>query len=134
MQPTTVRLNRPLAVYVSLIVLVTIIGASLVRSAIRADWANPFVWVQFVIEVVILGVPLLVIFLGKDWGRWLLVVYAVGGFCVSVPAVLQHLKFRAGSWLFTYALLNLCILVALVGLFVPTSTRWFRGGSSNATA
>lgn len=132
-KPTTVRSHRPLAVYVSLIVLVTLIGAFLTRHAIRADWANPLICVQFVIELGILGVPLLFVFLAKGWARWLLVVDAVGGWCVSAPMVRYHLWLHAGSWLFMYALISLCVVAALVGLFLPTSAQWFRGGS-NATA
>lgn len=126
MEPTKVRLRRPLAVYASLIVLVSVIGASLTRHAIRGSWAN------FVIELVILGVPLLFIFLGKGWARWLLVLDAVGGWCSSVPIVKQHLWVHARSWLFTYALISLCVVAALVGLFLPASALWFRAGGNKA--
>ena len=127
MKPTTARLHRPLAVYASLIVLASIIGASLTRHAVRSAWAN------FVFEFVILGVPLFLIFLGKGWARWLLLLDAVGGWCVSAPIVRQHLWVHARSWLFAYALTSLCVVVALVLLFLPASAQWFRGGS-NATA
>jgi hypothetical protein len=115
-----------MAVYVSLVVLVAIIGASLTRHAIGADWTNPLVCVQFVIELVMLGVPLFFVFLGKSWARWLLVLYALGGWCVAAPAVRQHLWLHAGSWLLTFTIVNVCIVAALVGLFLPASTHWFR--------
>ena len=130
MKSTTVPFHRPWLVYVSLLVLVTITGASLTRHAIRADWSNPWVCVQFVIELVILGVPLLFIFQGRGWARWLLVAYAVGGWCLSAHIVRQHLWQHDGSWLLTSALINLCVVAALVGLFLPASAQWFRGGSN----
>ncbi len=128
MKPKVFQSGRPLVVYVSLGGLVAIISVSLVRHAIEADWANPWVWVQFAIELVVLGVPLFFAFLGKSWARWLLVFYAVGGWLVAGSALRQHLLLHANSWLFRFALINSCVVAALVGLFLPKSTRWFHGG------
>lgn len=127
----TVRSHRPLSVYVSLIVLTALTAAFLTRHAIRADWTNPLICVQIAIESGILGVPLLLIFLGKGWARWLLVVEAIAGWCVSASLVRYHLWLHAVLWLFTYALISVCVLATLVALFLPKSAQWFRGGSSN---
>lgn len=127
MKPKESQSHRPLAVYVSLSVLVAIISVSLTRHAIEADWSNPWVSVQFVIELVILGVPSLFVFLGKSWARWLLVFYAVGGCFVSGSVLRQHLLQHANTWVFKFALINFCVVAALVGLFLPESTRWFHG-------
>ena len=133
MKPTSVRIPRPLVVYVSLVVLGSMVGALLSLHIIRADWANPLVWLQLVIELGLLGVPLLFAFLGKGWARWLLVFDALVGWCMSVSLVRYHLWLHASSWLITYVLISLCVVAALVGLFLPTSAQWFRGGH-NATA
>src|SRR5271169_5472949 len=127
MNPTAHQTSRPLALRIALTLLVATIGTSLVRSALRADWNGPLVLVKFGSELIMLWVPLWFIFRGKNWARWLLVAYTFGGFCVSLPRLIEHLHSHASSWLLAYGLLNLVVVAALIGLFLPSSTQWFRG-------
>lgn len=125
--------SRPLTVQIALLLLIAIVGTSLGRGAFHADWNAPFTYVKYGIELLILVVPLWFIFKGKNWARWLLAAYALGGFCVSLPRVIQHVDAAASSWLLTYGLVNLVIVAALVALFLPSSSQWFRG-HANAKA
>jgi len=126
------RGSRPFAVQIALLLLLAITGTSLVRGAFRADWNNPFVYIQYVIELVMLGVPIWFVLRRKNWARWLLVAYGVGGFCVSLPQVIQHLNASRTSWLVTYALLNVVVVAALVALFLPSASQWFRGDATTS--
>jgi len=127
MNPTAPRNARPLAVNMALVFFLLTIGTSLVRSAARADWNSWLVYVKYGGEFVILAVPLWFIFRGRNWARWLLVSYAVGGFCVSVPQLIQHFDGHSNRWLVSYGLRNLIGVVALIILFLRSSNQWFRG-------
>jgi hypothetical protein len=117
--------RRPVAIWVALSVLFVAFGMSIVPRAMRADWNKPLVWVYFATEILMLAVPLVFVFLGREWARWLLAVYALGGLCLAVPLIIHHQ--HAASWLFTFGLENVVVLAALIGLFLPSSTKWFRG-------
>lgn len=125
MDGATIPKRRPVAVWAALSVLAVTLGISIVRLAMRTDWNNPLEWVKFAIEILMLSVPLVCIFLGRGWARWLLAAYAFGGLCLAVPDVMRHQ--HAPSWLLTYGLKNAVVLGALVWLFLPSSTKWFRG-------
>src|SRR5262245_40830861 len=68
---------RPLSVQAALAVLVFVIGIDFVWSAARANWGILFTYLQFGIAIIMIGVPLLFVFRGKNWARWLLVVMAI---------------------------------------------------------
>lgn len=122
--------RRPIAIWVALSALLLTVGTSIVRRAMRLDWNNPLVEVKVAAEVIMLSVPIVFIFRGRGWARWVLVAYAVGGFCVSVPKLIQHQNVT--SWLLGSGLKNAVVLTALIGLFLPSSTKWFRGEVNEA--
>jgi hypothetical protein len=126
MNAATHRSSHPFAVQIALLLLLAVISTSLVRSALRADWSSPFIYIKYVIELTMLGVPMWFAFRRKNWARWLLVAYGVGGFCVSLPRVIQHFNANTTSWLVTYALVNTVVVAALVALFLPSASEWFR--------
>jgi hypothetical protein len=92
------------------------------------------VFVKFGFYLVILFLPLWFIFRGKNWARWLLVAFAFGGFCLSVPQLTQHFESRSISWIATYGLRNVIVVGALIALFLPAASRWFRGDRIAAAA
>jgi hypothetical protein len=127
MNAATHRGSHPFAVQIALLLLLAIISTSLVRGALSADWNSPFIYIKYVIELIMLGVPMWFVFRRKNWARWLLVAYGVGGICLSLPQVIQHFHANTTSWLVTYALLNVVVVSALVALFLPSASQWFWG-------
>ena len=125
MNTTTLRTPRPLAVNLALFVMLMSCGVSLAPSLIRADWSDLFVWIKYGAEFIILFLPLWFIFRGKNWARWLLVAFVYGGFCLSLPQLIQHFESRSFSWIASYCLRNAIVVGALIALFLPISTRWF---------
>jgi hypothetical protein len=123
-----------LAVQIGLVLLVAIVGTSLGRGALRVEWNAPLTYIKYDIELIMLVIPLWFIFRGRNWARWLLVAYAIGGLCVSLPRVIRHVDAAATSWLLTYALLNLAAVAALIALFLPSSSQWFRRATNEETA
>jgi hypothetical protein len=132
MNTTATKGSRPLAVQIALLLLLVLTSTSLVRSALRADWNSPFIYIKYAIDLIMLGVPLWFVFRGKNWARWLLVAYGIGGFCVSLARVIQHLNADASSWLSAWTLLNVIAVAALVALFLPSASQWFRGDAGQA--
>jgi hypothetical protein len=117
----------------ALVFLLLTVGTSLVRSTAQVDWNSWLIYVKYVSELIILAVPLWFIFRGRNWARWLLVAYGVGGFCVSIPQLIQHFDGHSSRWLVSYGLRNLIVVVALVALFLPSSSQWFRGRADART-
>lgn len=128
------RSSRPLAVNLAVVLLLVNVGASVALDALRAEWNTPFVYVKFTCMLLMLALPLWFIWRGKNWARWLLVAFAFGGLCLSFPGLMQHLRARSCSWLGSYCWRNLIDVIALVGLFHPSSTRWFREATNANTA
>lgn len=127
MSSTTPRSPRPSAVNFAIIILLVSTGWSLARHAVRADWGNPFVYIQFGCELVMLYIPLWFIFRGKNWARWIMVAWAVGGICVSLSSLMQNLHAGSASWIVTHYWRSLAEVVALFALFLHSSNQWFRG-------
>ena len=125
-----IQARRPMAIWAALSALLLEVGISLVRRAMRSNWNNPLVYVQVATEIIMLSVPIIFIYLGRSWARWLLAAYAFGGICLSVPKLLQYRGDT--SWLLGYGLSNAVVLAALIGLFLPSSTKWFRGEANAA--
>ena len=124
--------SRPPAIYIALLLLLAVVGTSLVGRAGQADWNNPLVYVKYGVELIMLGFPVWFIFGGRNWARWLLVAFALGGFCISVPQLTQHLNGGSSRWLWSYGLRNGIVVLALAALFVPSSSRWFRANPDAA--
>ncbi len=118
---------RPLAVNLAVVLVLVTAGASLARTALRADWNFPLVYAKFVFELLMLALPLWFTWRGKNWARWLLVAFALGGLCLSVPGLIEHIHTHAASWIVTYSWQNLIDVIALVLLFHPSASQWFRG-------
>lgn len=126
MEVTTRRESRPLAVKISLAILLCGAAVAIIPPALYGNWNSPLVYVKFGSEFVMLLLPLWFIFRGRNWARWLLVAFAFGGLCVSLPQLMRHLEAHSGSWMVTYVWRNLIVVAALVALFLPKSNRWFR--------
>jgi hypothetical protein len=114
--------------------LLAAILTSISRGAFRANWGNRLVWVQFGVELIMLVIPFWFILQGKNWARWLLFAYALGGICVAFPSVQHHLQAHAISWLLRFGVINLIVVVGLVALFVPSASKWFRANESAKVA
>ena len=124
--------SRPLAVNLALILLLINLGTALAQQAIGADWrgadwSNPLVYVKWGSELFMIAALLWFIFRGKNWARWLLVVFACAGLCFSVPQLIQDFGAHSLSWVVDYFQRNLISAVALIALFLPSSSQWFRG-------
>ncbi len=121
------RGQRPLAVNLAVIILLASFGVSLAPRLARAEWNDLFVCVKYGSELIMLLLPLWFVFRGKNWARWLLVAVAFAGFCFRLPQLIRHFHEHSVWWVVTYRWLSLIDVVALVALFVPSSSRWFRG-------
>jgi hypothetical protein len=126
--------SRPVTVNIGVILLLAAILTSISRGAFRANWGNRLVWVQFGVELIMLVIPFWFILQGKNWARWLLFAYALGGICVAFPSVQHHLQAHAISWLLRFGVINLIVVVGLVALFVPSASKWFRANESAKVA
>ena len=112
--------RRPIAIWAALLGFFVMFGGSLVRAAMRADWNNSLVYIRFATEIIMVFVPLLFIFVGRGWARWLLAGYAFSGLILIVS------KLNHPSWSTAFWLKNAVVVGALIGLFLPSSTKWFR--------
>jgi hypothetical protein len=121
------RGSRPLTVSLALIILLVSFSVSLVPRLVRAEWSDSFVWIKYGSEIVMLLLPLWFIFRGKNWARWLLVALAFAGFCFRLPQLIGQFHEHSVWWIVTYRLYTMIEAVALVALFLPSSSRWFRG-------
>ena len=129
---TAAKPSHPLAVNIGVILMLVATFTSLTRSALRADWGDRWVWVQFGVQLMILVLPFWFIFRRKNWARWLLLAYALGGYCVAFPLVQHRLQTHATWWLLRFAVINLIAVAGLVALFLPSASKWFRAnGSAN---
>ncbi len=126
MDVATRRESRPLAVNLALAILLCGAGVAITPPILYGNWNSPLVYVKFGSEFVMLLVPLWFIFRGRNWARWLLVAFAFGGFCISLPQLMRHFEAHSVSWMATYSWRNLIVVGALVALFLPKSNRWFR--------
>ena len=134
MNTTTKRGPRPLAVNLAVIILLVSFGVSLAPLLTSAEWREPFVYVKYGSEIVMLLLPLWFIFRGKNWARWLLVAFAFAGFCGRLPQLIGQLHEHSVWWIVSYRLYSLIEWVALVALFLPSSSRWFRGNREAVAA
>jgi len=130
--------SRPLAVNLALILLLINTGTGFIEQLLdtdwqSADWSNPLHYIKWGSMVLMLLVPLWGIFRRKNWARWILVVLAVTGFCVSLPTLLQYFQAHSFSWVVSSMQRTLIDTVTLVLLFLPVSSQWFRG-HTNANA
>lgn len=128
MDTNTQRDSCPPTVILALIVLLASFAASLVPRLLRTDWDGFLVYIKFGVEFIILFLPLWFVLRGKSWARWLLVAFAFGGFCLSLPLLIKRVEAHSTTWIATYCFRNGIILVALIALFLPASSQWFRGG------
>ena len=132
MDHTLHRSSRPLAVKLALILLLINLGTAFIQQAIGADWriadwSNPLVYVKWGSELLMMAIPLWFIYRGKNWARWLLVVVACAGLCISIPQFIQDFRVHSFPWLLDCLHRNLISAVALIALFLPSSSQWFRG-------
>jgi hypothetical protein len=118
--------SRPLAVKLALAVLLWRAGVAIIPRVLYGNWNSPLVDVKFGSEFAMLLLPLWFILRGRNWARWLLVAFAFGGFCVSLPRLMRHVDAHSVSWIVAYSWRNLLVVAALVALFLPKSNRWFR--------
>jgi hypothetical protein len=118
--------SRPLAVNLALLVFLANSAASILPPVLYGHWDSPLVYVKFGSEFIMMLFPLWFIFCGRNWARWLLVAVAFGGFCVSLPQLIRHFEAHSISWIATYCWRNMITVGALIALFLPTSSRWFR--------
>jgi hypothetical protein len=125
MNMTTQQSSRPVAVNLALFILLVSFAVSLIPQLVRADWTSFLVYIQLGSELVILAVPLWFISRGKNWARWLLVVFAVAGFCDRLPQLIRQFQEHSVWWVVNYRLLSLIEAVALVALFHPSTSEWF---------
>ena len=125
---TTQQGSRPLAVNAALLILLLSFGESLTRQLLRAEWSNVLVCIKYGSMLTMLLLPLWFIFRGKNWARWLLVAFALAGFCLSLASRIRLFQDGPGSSVLVYCVRNIIIWVALGALFLPSSSRWFRGG------
>ena len=127
MNTSAQRGQRPLAVNLALIILLVSFGVSLTSRLARDEWNDLLVFVKYGSELIMGWLPLWFVFRGKNWARWLLVAFAFAGFC-SRLSLLIWLFHEHSVWsVVTYRWHSLIEAVALVALFVPSSSRWFRG-------
>jgi hypothetical protein len=127
MNTTMQRGSRPLAVNVALVLLLLSFGESLTPRLVRAEWSNVLVCIKYGSMLAMLFVPLWFIFRGKNWARWLLVAFALAGFCFSLPFRIRLFQDGPVSSVVVYCVRNIIIWVALGALFLPSSSQWFRG-------
>jgi hypothetical protein len=127
MHATAQRGSRPLAVNLALIILLVSFSMSLTPRLAHAEWSDAFVWIKFGFEFIILLLPLWFLVRGKNWARWLLVALAFAGFCFRLPQLIGQFQEHSIGWIVTCRLYSLIEVVALVALFLPSSSRWFRG-------
>lgn len=125
MNTTTQRGTRPLAVNLSLIILLVTFGVSLAPRLARANWSDLLVWVKYGSEIIMLLLPLWFVFRGKNWARWFIVALAFVGFCLGLPQLIRLFQEHSVWWVVNYRLLNLIQWVALVALFHPSTSEWF---------
>jgi hypothetical protein len=118
---------RPLSVNFAIIVLLVVPGSSLVRFAVRADWGNPLVCIQFACQSAMLWIPLWFIFRGSNWARWIMLTWVLGGLCVGWPRLAENFRVASGWSIVTYYWRSLAEVAALVALFFHSSNKWFRG-------
>jgi hypothetical protein len=111
----------------ALVILLFSFAASLTPRLARAEWNDGFVWIKYGSMFIMLLLPLWFVFRGKNWARWLLVALALTGFCFRMPQLIQHLHEHSVGWIVSSRLYSLTEVVALVILFLPSSSRWFRG-------
>jgi hypothetical protein len=131
--------SRPLTVKLALILLLINTGASFVEQVLRADWqsvdwSNPLHYIKWGSEVIMLLVPLWLVFRGINWARWALVVIALLGFCFTLPLLFRQFQAHSFPWIITYFQRNLINVLALVLLFLPQSSHWFRRHTNENTA
>src|SRR5882757_8923472 len=119
MTATMQQNSRPMTVNIALGIFLISFGASVIPQLLRAHWNDLFIYIKFGSELIILFLPLWFIFRGKNWARWLLVVFALAGFCLSMRRLSQHE--HSASWLVQYCLRNLVVVAALIALFLPSA-------------
>lgn len=121
--------SRPLAVDLSLIILLVSFAVSFIPQLVHADWTVFLVYVKFGIHLLVLAIPLWFVARGKNWARWLLVAYAVAGISFALPHIIRTYQAQSVPIIVTFCLRNLIVLGALVALFLPSSSKWFRSNT-----
>ena len=116
-----------MAVNVALVLLLASFGESLTPRLFRAEWSDVLVWIKYGAMLSMMLVPLWFISRGRNWARWLLVAFALAGFCASLPSRIRLFEDGPVSSVVGYCVRNLIVWGALGALFLPSSSRWFRG-------
>jgi len=117
---------RPMAVKVALIFLLLDSGAATISEIVYGPWdLYPFYYI-FGFGLVLDYVPLWFVFRRKNWARWFVAIFTLANVCYD-PFLWHrdHQTFSAfqSVWFWLSDLLD---IVAVVLLFHPSSSRWFR--------
>jgi len=123
--------KRPPTVNLALLVLALNIGASYAHEAVRRDWTG-YGGLAFSFEVLLLAVPLWLAFLGWNWGRWLLAISVIGGMGLGIHWSVARAG-QVSNWrIVAFWLRSFIDVVAVVVLFMPSSSRWYRANAESA--
>ena len=69
---------------------------------------------------------------GRNWARWLLVIFLALGLLESLPSFISTFSVTASDFLELLAVLTQAVSVAL--LFTPTANAWYRRVTADASA
>jgi hypothetical protein len=126
--------SAPASVTAAVTLLAVSFVPALIVFAAKAHWKEPVAWLMQIVVVVLIVWFLVSIYRGKNWVRWLFIIWFGLGMFGTPRAIQYWAKYADGAFTWVAYAQILFQSSAFVLLLLPSSFRWFQSPTDSSLA